>query len=106
MLALQISEKLVGEKLLSENDLLRAAIHEKYEENGSELGPGHFVFAAFDHREADSGDPRSVAEFRLGQIEHFAQSNEIVCQSFFVFFDFFFRKRYHIGIVFHFNTSL
>jgi hypothetical protein len=90
MLALQISEELVGEQLLSENDLLGAAIHKEYEKNRGELGPGHFVFSAFDHGKTDSGDTCSVAKFCLGQIEHFAQSDEIACQSFFVFFDFFF----------------
>ena len=106
VLALQISEELVGEQLLSENDLLGAAVHEENEKDRGELRPGHFVLAAFDHGKADSGNTGSVTEFRLRQIKHLAKRNEIVCKSFFALFDFFFRKRYHIGIVFHFNTSL
>ena len=90
VLALQISKELVGEQLLSENDLLGAAVHKEYEKNGGELGPGHFVLSAFNHGKADSGNTGSVTEFCLGQIEHFAQSDKITCQSFFVFFDFFF----------------
>jgi hypothetical protein len=106
VLALQISEELVGEQLLSENDLLGAAIHKEYKKDGGKLGPGHFIFSAFDHGKTDSGNAGSVTEFCLGQIEHFTQSNKIARQSFFVFFDFFFRKRYHIGIVFHVKTLL
>ena len=102
VLALQISKELVGEQLLSENDLLGAAVHKEYEKNGGELGPGHFVLSAFDHGKADSGNAGSVTEFRLRQIKHLAESNEVVGKSFFAFFDFFFRKRYHIGVVFHF----
>jgi hypothetical protein len=106
MLALKVSEKLIGEQFLSENDLFGAAVHEENEKNRGKLRPGHFVFSAFDHGKADSGNTGSVTEFRLRQIKHLAKRNEIVCKSFFALFDFFFRKRYHIGIVFHFNTSL
>jgi hypothetical protein len=106
VLTLQISKELVGEQLLSENNLLGATVHKEYEKDGGELRPSHFVLSAFDHGKADSGNTGSVTEFRLRQIKHLAKRNEIVCKSFFALFDFFFRKRYHIGIVFHFNTSL
>jgi hypothetical protein len=106
VLALEICEEFIGEKLLSENDLLCAAIHKENEKDGSELRPCHFVFAAFDHREADSGDTCSVSEFSLREIEHFTQSNEIVCEDLLIFFDFFFGKRYHICIILHYTILL
>ena len=73
MLALEISIQSVREKLFSEDNLLCAAIHKENKENGGELRPGHFIFAAFDHGKTDTGDTCSVSKFRLGQIEHFAQ---------------------------------
>ena len=66
MLALQISEELVGEQLLSENDLLGATVHKEYEKDGGELGPSHFILSAFDHGKTDSGNTGSVTEILSG----------------------------------------
>jgi hypothetical protein len=101
VLALKVSEELIGEELFSENDLFGAAVHKENKEDGSELGPRHFVFAAFDHRKADSGDAGSVTEFCLRKVEHFAKGNEIVRENVLIFFDLFFGESYHICIVFH-----
>ena len=90
MLALKVGEELIGEKLLSENDLLRATVHEENEKDGSKLRPSHFIFAAFDHGKADSGNAGSVTEFCLGKIKHLAKSDKVAGEDVFIFFDFFF----------------
>ena len=87
MLALQISVELVREKFFAEDDLFCATVHKEHEKNGSERRPSHFVFAAFDHRKADSGDAGSVTEFCLRKVEHFAKGNEIVRENVLIFFD-------------------
>jgi hypothetical protein len=101
VLALQVCEKLIGEKLFAEDDLLCAAVHEEHEQNRSKLRPCHFVFAAFDHGKADTGNAGAVAEFRLGKIKHLAERDQIVSENFFVLFDFFRCEYNHIRIVFH-----
>ena len=65
MFALQICIELVGEQILSDDDLLCAAIQKENKKNRGKLRPRHLIFSAFDHREADSGDSGSVSEFSL-----------------------------------------
>lgn len=106
MFALQISKELIGEKFFAENDLLGAAVHEEHEKNGGKLRPRHFVFAAFDHGKTDTGNARPISEFRLREIEHLSQRNEIGCEDILIFFDFLFGEDDHVCIVFQLLSRL